>query len=207
METLSGVWVEHTVVVLVLTLLVISAAACLAPRLTNRVRRGLADIDYLSLQPLGFKEGLIVVWAGMRGAVTVAAAQLLPADTPQRSLLILIAFLVATLSLILQGGTVGFAVRMMFRGGDGRVAEERGLQERERIRALLDKAATAIERPGALSDLSHRLVILASQRNALLDARDDGMLDEEHLRVALRDVDVDELVLRLRGAPDSVERA
>jgi hypothetical protein len=42
---------------------------------------------------------------------------------------------------------------------------------------------------------------------ALLDARDDGMLDEEYLRVALLDVDVDELVLRLRGSPNSAERA
>jgi NhaP-type Na+/H+ or K+/H+ antiporter len=176
-------------------------------RLTARLRRGLADIDYLSLQPLGFMEGLVVVWAGMRGAVTVAAAQLLPAATPQRSLLILIAFLVATLSLILQGGTVGFAVRLMFRGGNAGVTEERGRHERERIQALLDATATTIARPGGSSELAHRLGILAAQRNALLDARDDGMLDEEHLRVALRDVDVDELVLRLRGIPASVERA
>jgi monovalent cation/hydrogen antiporter len=168
-------------------------------RLAARLRRGLADIDYLSMQPLGFKEGLVVIWAGMRGAVTVAAAQLLPSETPHRSLLILIAFLVAILSLILQGGSVGIVVRMLFRGVAPHVTPERERHEREHIRQLLDETASSVERPNDASETSHHLVILAAQRNALLDARDDGMLEEEHLRIALRDVDVDELVLRLRG--------
>ena len=44
---------------------------------------------------MGPKEGTIVVWAGMRGVVTLAAAQTLPDDTPSRALLVLIAFVVA----------------------------------------------------------------------------------------------------------------
>jgi monovalent cation/hydrogen antiporter len=176
-------------------------------RLAARLRRGLADIDYLSLQPLGFSEGLVVVWAGMRGAVTVAAAQLLPPETPQRSLLILIAFLVATFSLILQGGTVGIAVQVLFRGRNADATRERDQHERERMRTLLDETASACERQSGISELSHKLTILAAQRNALLDARDDGTFDDEHLRVALLDVDVDELVLRLRGTPNSAARA
>jgi NhaP-type Na+/H+ or K+/H+ antiporter len=174
-------------------------------RLGNQLRRGLADIDYVSLQPLGFSEGLVVIWAGMRGAVTVAAAQLLPAETPQRSLLILIAFLVATFSLILQGGTVGLVVRTLFRGGGGDPIRKHDREERDRIRVLLEATSSAVKRKDDSSELAHRLSILSAQRNALLDARDDGMLDEEHLRVALRDVDVDELVLRLRGVPNPVE--
>ena len=47
----------------------------------------------------------------MRGAVTVAAAQTLPPETPGRSLLVLVAFLVAVGSLLLQGGTLGRLVR------------------------------------------------------------------------------------------------
>ncbi|MGJ6980833.1 cation:proton antiporter [Aestuariimicrobium soli] len=77
-------------------------------RFTTRIRRSLADIDYFLGAPLGWREGLVVVWAGMRGAVTVAAAQTLPDDTPQRSVLVLIAFAVATGSLLVQGGTVGW---------------------------------------------------------------------------------------------------
>ena len=75
-------------------------------RFKVRVRRTVADIDYYLAAPLGWREGTIVIWAGMRGAVTLAAAQTLPEDTPSRSLLILVAFLVAAGSLILQGGTL-----------------------------------------------------------------------------------------------------
>jgi NhaP-type Na+/H+ or K+/H+ antiporter len=45
----------------------------------------------------------VLVWAGMRGAITLAAAQTLPMDTPHRSLLVLIAFIAATASLMIQG--------------------------------------------------------------------------------------------------------
>jgi len=172
-------------------------------RLAARLRRGLADIDYLSQQPLGPKEWLVVIWAGMRGAVTVAAAQLLPAETPQRSLLILVAFLVASLSLILQGSTVGLLVRMLFRRGNDAAARERGQRERERIRAVLDNAASSVERADGIDEMTCRLGIYAKQRNALLDARDEGLFEEEQLRAALLDVDIDELVLRLRGQHES----
>ena len=41
----------------------------------RRVNRKIADVDYYVSSPLGWRESTIVVWAGMRGAVTVAAAQ------------------------------------------------------------------------------------------------------------------------------------
>ena len=59
-------------------------------RFRTRLRRLVADIDYLLAQPLGWREGTIIVWAGMRVAITLAAAQSLPEDTPSRSLLILV---------------------------------------------------------------------------------------------------------------------
>ncbi|MDR1078009.1 MAG: cation:proton antiporter [Propionibacteriaceae bacterium] len=72
----------------------------------TRLQTYFADVDYLVHQPIGGKEGAVLVWAGMRGVVTLAAAQTLPVTTPHRSLLILIAFGVASLSLLLQGGTL-----------------------------------------------------------------------------------------------------
>ncbi|SFB79272.1 monovalent cation:H+ antiporter, CPA1 family [Nocardioides terrae] len=81
--------------------------------LRTRVRRGLADIDYLAGAPMGAREGAVLVWAGMRGAVTVAAAQTLPDDTPQRSLLVLVAFAVAAGTLLVQGGTLPWLVRRL----------------------------------------------------------------------------------------------
>ncbi|MNW59262.1 potassium/proton antiporter [compost metagenome] len=56
---------------------------------------------------------MLLVWAGMRGVVTLAAAQSLPADTPHRALLILIAFFVAAGTLLVQGGTLPWVVRRL----------------------------------------------------------------------------------------------
>lgn len=75
-------------------------------RMQRLLDRRLADLDYLADEHFGPKEGVVLVWAGMRGAITLAAAQSLPLGTPQRSLLILIAFVVAAGTLIIQGGTL-----------------------------------------------------------------------------------------------------
>jgi len=80
-----------------------------APRVNRRsamLNRRLADLDYLAAERFGKREGLILVWAGMRGAVTLAAAQTLPRATEHRSLLILIAFVVAAGTLVIQGATL-----------------------------------------------------------------------------------------------------
>jgi len=50
-------------------------------------------------------------WAGMRGVVTLAAAQLLPEDLPDREVLLLAAFSVVVGSLLVQGSTLPWLVR------------------------------------------------------------------------------------------------
>ncbi|MFI8592957.1 cation:proton antiporter [Microbacterium sp. NPDC078428] len=87
-------------------------------RARRRVRRALADLDYFEASPLGWRHGTIIVWAGMRGAVTLAAAQTLPRDTPSRALLVLVAFLVAAGTLLLQGGTLAWLTRVLGLGGE-----------------------------------------------------------------------------------------
>lgn len=77
------------------------------------VGRRLADIDYLAAEQFGWREGVILVAAGMRGAVTIAAAQSLPAGTPSRSLLILAATLVAVGTLVIQGGSLSWLVKRL----------------------------------------------------------------------------------------------
>jgi len=63
--------------------------------------------------------GFMLVWAGMRGAVTVAAAQTLPEDTPQRSLLVLVATFVAVGTLLVQGSALSWlAGRLGLTGRD-----------------------------------------------------------------------------------------
>jgi monovalent cation/hydrogen antiporter len=53
----------------------------------------------------------LVSWAGMRGVVTLAAAQLLPEDLPDREVLQLAAFTVVVGSLLIQGSTLPWLVR------------------------------------------------------------------------------------------------
>ena len=52
-------------------------------RFGTRLRRRDRGHRLLHRAPLGWREGAIVVWAGMRGAVTVAAAQSLPQRHPR----------------------------------------------------------------------------------------------------------------------------
>ncbi|MFT3798014.1 cation:proton antiporter [Microbacterium sp.] len=79
----------------------------------TRVSRALADFDYYQSTPLGWKHGTVIVWAGMRGVVTLAAAQTLPRSIDDRPILIYIAFLVALVSLMLQGFTLPWVVRKL----------------------------------------------------------------------------------------------
>ena len=101
-----------------------------AERFRTMMRRRVADIDYYLDESLGWREGTIVVWAGMRGVVTLAAAQTLPAETPSRSMLVLIAFVVAVGSLLVQGGTLPWLVRWLLpvRDPGDTVAERRELK-------------------------------------------------------------------------------
>ena len=52
----------------------------------------------------------MVSWAGMRGVVTLAAAFLLPEETPQREVLQLAAFVVVAGTLLIQGTTLPWLV-------------------------------------------------------------------------------------------------
>ncbi|HEX7817290.1 cation:proton antiporter [Dyella sp.] len=168
-------------------------------RITRRVRRHLADLDHFSRQPLDRASTVVVIWAGMRGAVTVAAVQLLPDATPHRPLLVFIAFAVAALSLLIQGGSVGMLVAWLFPRGESEAARLVREAERTRIRQLLEQVVAKVERKEDMTAKTYRLAVLSAKRNALLDLRDDGLFSSEELMVAMRDVDIDEMVLELRS--------
>jgi monovalent cation/hydrogen antiporter len=55
----------------------------------------------------------VIAWAGMRGVVTLAAAFILPADTPERAVLVLAAFVVVAGTLLIQGMTLPGLVRRL----------------------------------------------------------------------------------------------
>ncbi|MFF0497508.1 Na+/H+ antiporter [Nocardia aobensis] len=79
----------------------------------------------------------VVSWAGMRGVVTLAAATLLPGDTPQLATLKLLALVVVGGTLLLQGISLPALVRLLQLRGPSRA--EDALQEA----ALLQQATTA----------------------------------------------------------------
>lgn len=186
----------------------------------RRLRLQIADIDYFRQAPLGAREGTVVVWAGMRGAVTLAAAQTLPADFPQRSLLVFTAFVVAAGSLLLQGGTLALLVRRL-RPAPAEVpsaAEQEALRERltaanlavldrhldePEIAAFRERLAERDGRPDATTSSDRRvrvrLEMIEAQRAALLDARDEGRFTSSALTAALENLDAEQISLELRG--------
>lgn len=107
----------------------------------NRIRRRGADMEYYRDEPLGLREGAVIVWAGMRGAVTLAAAQTLPASAPNRSFLLLVAILVAAGSLVIQGLTLPWMVKVVRPSMEGPADEK---ERSELIRLLITAAKEVI---------------------------------------------------------------
>lgn len=229
-------------------------------RFRTMMRRRVADIDYYLDESLGWREGAIVVWAGMRGVVTLAAAQTLPADTPTRAMLVLIAFVVAVGSLLVQGGTLPWLVRWLLpvRDPGDTVAERRELKRvmraaafdeldgddalDPRLRATAERMRAAwltsadeglqegggeesgeapapapssaartdavVPQPGhetsdRLIDAEQvrrlRLRMIHAERDALLDARDEGLFSAAALGAALEELDAEQISIELNG--------
>lgn len=100
-------------------------------RFSRFIARRRADVDFATSQRLSWRGGAVLAWSGMRGAVTVAAAQTLPHDLPYRPQLVLVAFTVALVTLLLQGGTLPLVIRWLRVHGTG--AEE----QRQELASLL----------------------------------------------------------------------
>ena len=94
---------------------------------------------------------LVIGWAGMRGAVSLAAALALPLETetgapfPHRDLILLLVFAVILSTLVLQGLTLPALIRRLGIRDDG--AEE----EREELQARLATAEAALAELDALA--------------------------------------------------------
>jgi NhaP-type Na+/H+ or K+/H+ antiporter len=178
-------------------------------RFGTRVTRGLADIRYFQDAPLGLREGALVVWAGMRGAITLAAAQTLPPDTPQRSVLVLIAFAVAVVSLVVQGSSVAPLVGALGSDASAEQAREREQEERRHVLELLRESAATVRAPERPVDAdrsrifeiesAHRLEVIEAQRRVLLDARDSGSFDADVLAHELAVIDASQIAIELRS--------
>ena len=71
--------------------------------------------------PSPWSHNAVLSWAGMRGVVTLAAALVLPPQTPHREVLVFIAMVVTVGTLLLQGTTLPWLARRLgVRGPDRR---------------------------------------------------------------------------------------
>lgn len=86
-------------------------------------------------------EVLIIGWAGMRGVVSLATALALPLETPERDLLLFLTFCVILATLVGQGLTLPWLVRVLGVVDDGSSAE----QEHRARAVALDAACRRIE--------------------------------------------------------------
>ncbi|MGN6743272.1 MAG: cation:proton antiporter [Amnibacterium sp.] len=102
-------------------------------RAERSVAQRRADLRFLAQNGLSWRGAAVVSWSGMRGVVTLAAAQSLPDEFPLRPLLVLVAFTVAVVTLLGFGGTLPFVIRLTGIQGTDRRAR------RDEVRDLLDQ--------------------------------------------------------------------
>lgn len=106
-------------------------------RAERHYERRRADLEQAREGRIDWRGGAALGWSGMRGVVTLAAAQSLPDKIPYRDQLILIAFTVAVVSLVVQGGTLPWLIRTLkLRGADANA-------DRQQLAALLDEVSNA----------------------------------------------------------------
>jgi monovalent cation/hydrogen antiporter len=116
----------------------------------------------------------IVAWAGMRGAVSLAAALAIPLDVPNRDLLIFLTFVVILVTLVGQGLTLAPLIRWLGVADDG-------IAEREDAKARVLAADAAIARLDELAgedwvrdDTAERMRGLYGFRRERFSGRLDG---------------------------------
>lgn len=83
----------------------------------------------------------VIGWAGMRGAVSLAAALALPVDFPDRDPILLITFTVILVTLLIQGGSLGTLIQAV---GLSTPAANNPAQEHAEPRAAIAAAALRV---------------------------------------------------------------
>lgn len=118
-----------------------------------------------------WRQRTILGWAGMRGAVSLAAALALPADFPAREQILLITFAVILATLVFQGLTLPAVIRWLGVDDDGGEARE----ELAARRAATDAALRRLDELGAQEwtrdDTVQRMRNMYEYRSRRLDAR------------------------------------
>nr|WP_239579708.1 Na+/H+ antiporter [Microlunatus panaciterrae] len=154
---------------------------------------------------------LIIGWAGMRGVVTLAAAFLLPEQTPHREVLLLVAMVVTAGTLLLQGLTLPWLSRRF--GLRGPEPREDALQTAAVLQASTRAALRTLDRIRKPTDSEQTLELLRSRMrdrpNAIWErlgsASDLETPAEEYRRLRLETLEAERaevLRIRYRGKVD-----
>ncbi|MBW4033712.1 MAG: sodium:proton antiporter [Acidobacteria bacterium] len=119
------------------------------------------DLTAERVQALGWRDGVILGLSGMRGVVTVAAVQTIPAGAPMRDSLILVAFAVAIVTLVVQGLLLPPVVRRLHPVDDAPGSERAEVVElRKQMKEAGDAAIAAAVDRGEASGVPIRPEVL-----------------------------------------------
>jgi CPA1 family monovalent cation:H+ antiporter len=169
----------------------------------------------------------VVAWAGLRGAVSLAAALALPETFPERNLIVLLTFAIILVTLVGQGLTLPIVVRraawdgVEFDGDEGTVARaaayqagldeitrsrtnwpdhqplfdrlEASLRDRTQHLATEDPAETAERRQERIEHEEIQRGVIAAQRTAVIELRDQREISDLTLRSIERELDLEEI--------------
>jgi CPA1 family monovalent cation:H+ antiporter len=134
-----------------------------------------------------------VAWTGMRGAVTLAAALLIPLQTdagvpfPSRDLIVFLAFAVVLATLVVQGLTLPVAIRAMRLEADDRDADNEDATARIRAaEAALARLDELVGEGSVLEDTAERVRggyrFRIDRFSARIDPDGDGKIEKRSLK-------------------------
>ena len=168
-------------------------------------------------EPATKSETLLIGWTGMRGLVTLATAFALPADFPERDLVVLTAFAVVLATLVIQGATLAPMIKFLNLGREdearaerdaartsladaalGRLETEQGV-EAEAIARFYREYRAGIQDPDHAQALDRRrelsLAAVLVQRERLDELRDADKIGPDHYLELQEDLDWKQLAV------------
>jgi monovalent cation/hydrogen antiporter len=129
-----------------------------------------------------------VSWAGMRGAITIAAALAIPLTTnsgapfPHRDLIVYLAFCVVFATLVGQGLTLPFVIRLLGLEDDGLNVKEEAKARIHAADAALARLEELVDEGAVRPDTAQRLrgqyEFRRNRFRARFDDEDDGEIEE-----------------------------
>lgn len=140
---------EHVIGVLLLPVLAVVLTVIISRFVwifaTDGIRLGLARVTGRPTTPFSVASATIMSWAGMRGVVTLAIGLALPEHMPGRDLILISAFSVILVTVVFQGTTIGWLIRVMEPKENIAFADEH-LTRAQAVARMTSVQLTAIEK-------------------------------------------------------------